>query len=58
MAAARDEREASGALFCARCGTLMDVDIAKHAVVCGMCGAARSFSGATPGLRRERAQRR
>ena len=47
MAAARDE-QSSGALFCARCGTLMDVDVAKHAVVCGMCGTARSFSGATP----------
>ena len=57
MAAARDE-PSSGALFCARCGTLMDVDVAKHAVVCGMCGAARSFSGATPGLRHAVAQQR
>jgi DNA-directed RNA polymerase subunit RPC12/RpoP len=57
MAAARDDKSVS-ALFCARCGTLMDVDVAKHAVVCGMCGAARSFSGAPPGLRRARAQQR
>jgi DNA-directed RNA polymerase subunit M/transcription elongation factor TFIIS len=57
MAATRDE-QSSGALFCARCGTLMDVEVAKHAVVCGMCGAARSFSGATPGLRHAAAQQR
>jgi DNA-directed RNA polymerase subunit RPC12/RpoP len=55
--AARDA-ESSGALFCARCGTLMDVALAKHAVVCGMCGAERSFSGATPGLRPRAQQQR
>jgi hypothetical protein len=39
---------AGGALFCGRCGTLLDVDAGKHAAVCALCGASRSFAGALP----------
>ena len=32
-------------LLCARCGTLLQVDVVKQAAACALCGSSKSFAG-------------